>query len=436
MPDSSRRREWRLVYAAGFLYTLSLHKYFVRDPLSSGSGIQGYLEATLICSAFVCCIIATRCTRREYTPSSVIGYFATFGAFVLISSLRSFNPILSFGEGVLFFVVLGIGYLASRAGLVKRLFQSIYWTYTASLAVGLSIGILLPSRFPLFSIDDYNGRTRLSVFHTFPGVSGETAAYLILLAPLLFKRSRWASRLFLLLMNIAAGGKTSTVVLILLLLVEYFYKVRVARPWRVVTTISGVCALLCVGLYVPLLGSAEVPHLLSRGVGMIYGHDVGNEAVSLDGRLEIWRESIALLRGSPALGYGFDGVRITLINIASWSGQSHNGFLELGLAGGIPAVGIFLMGLFRVFRATWCSAPQVRRQTMLVFVYMMIIALTGITFNHPSDFGFLTLILLFHLGSRSMQRAYTFKPSSRTKLSSAYETLKLEPASLTAANKR
>ena len=116
-----------------------------------------------------------------------------------------------------------------QAGLANQLFQSIYWTYTASLIFGLILGVTLPSQFSLWNNDEFTGRTRLSVFGTFPGTMGETAAYLVLLAPILFRRSHWISRLFLILMNFAAGGKMSTAVLLLLLVIEYLYRIQAKR---------------------------------------------------------------------------------------------------------------------------------------------------------------------------------------------------------------
>jgi O-antigen ligase len=300
---------------------------------------------------------------------------------------------------LLLFCVLAIGYLTNQTGLATRFFQSLYWSYTVSLAFGLMLGLILPGRFPLWSVDDFTGRTRLSVYATFPGTMGETAAYLVLLSPIIFRRSHWLSRLFLVLMNFAAGGKTSTAVLLLLLAVEYISQIRSVRSWRVVALVGGSCLAVPVMLWVTL-GIHAGAQLLSRVTDMVYGHDIAAEAVSLDGRLALWKSSFGLLLDSPLLGYGFDGARETLIRVAEWSGSSHNAFLELGLAAGLSGLGIFLIGLAGVLRACWGSGPELRRRAFLVLAYMLSIAFTGITFNFPSYFGLLILTLLLYRSSK------------------------------------
>ncbi|MGB7898549.1 MAG: hypothetical protein WCF89_13935, partial [Candidatus Sulfotelmatobacter sp.] len=90
--------------------------------------------------------------------------------------------------------------------------------------------------------------------------------------------------------------------------------------------------------------------------------------------------------------------------IAWWSGHSHNGYLELGLAGGILSAAIFLIGIAEVFRACLGSAPGLRRRTLSVFVYMISIAFTGITFTFPSYFGLLILTLLYYVKHNADER--------------------------------
>ena len=145
-----------------------------------------------------------------------------------------------------------------------------------------------------------------------------------------------------------------------------------------------------------------------------YGHDVENEAVSLDGRLDLWRGSIRLLIDSPVLGYGFGGVREILTSIAAWSGSSHNGFLELcGWLGAFSDWGFFLNRLLSVFLTLACiRLLDLRQHTILVFIYMIMIALTGITFNFPSYFGIFILILLLYRSIQSRRASVSLSPRS------------------------
>jgi O-antigen ligase len=396
MPDLTDIRKRQLICVAGLLYALSLHKYLSRDPLSMQTGLQGVLEFGLQSAAFLCVVIAASRARRQYAPSVALLCFGAYGILALASSWRSFNPPLSFAKGLLFFAVLGTGCVASQLGLATRLFQAIYWAYTASLIVGLVLGVVLPVHFPLWSIDDYDGRTRLSVFCTFPGTMGETAAYLILLGPIIFRRSHWVSRLFLFAMNVVAGGKLSTAILLFLLAVEYLSNIRTTRSWRVVVLVTGACMAVCTCLYVALVRGADLGESLNRLVDMVYGHDVAARAAGFDGRLELWRGAVAILIRNPILGYGFDGARQILTRIAWWSGHSHNGFLEIGIAGGVLSAAIFLIGVAAVFQTCVSPSSNCRRGALFVFVYMITIACTGITFTFPSYFGLLILTLLYY----------------------------------------
>jgi O-antigen ligase len=167
----------------------------------------------------------------------------------------------------------------------------------------------------------------------------------------------------------------------------------------VVLLVNAVFLTLCAVFYVSVR-SDGLDRSLGRPLEMVYGQDVAAEAGSLDGRVDLWRGTTDLIIDNPVLGYGFDGARNVLMNIAEWSGSSHNGFLELALSGGAIGLVLFLVGLGTVFRACLRSSSDLRRRTLTVFAYMILIAFTGVTFNFPSYFGFLILTLLFY---RSLQ---------------------------------
>ena len=398
---SLARRRTALVYASGFLYALSLHKYLSRDALSGGGGVQGFLEFGFTMGALVFTFVALRSTRRRFPPSGALVCFALFGLFALASSWRSFNPALSLAKGLLYFAVLEMGYLAGQAGYFTRLFRGIYWTYTGSIIVGVFAGLAMPARFPLWTTDEFTGRSRFSVFGTFPGTMGETAAYLILLAPLIFRRPHWISRGLLLLANLLAGGKTSTVLLLGLLGMEYILKIRGARSWRAIGLVSALTCCFGALTYSSVIRGVDPASIAGDRLSNLYGHDVAAEAVSLDGRLSLWQGSFAVMVENPLLGYGVDGARDVMFKLASWSGSTHNGFLDLGIDGGIVALCFFMMGLTYVLRACMSTKVTLRSQLLLVFSYMFAIAWTGITFSFPSFFGLLVLVLLLFRAKES-----------------------------------
>jgi O-antigen ligase len=401
------QRLW-LVSIAGFLYTISLHKFATRDPLSGNTGLQAIIEISCIIGAFACIFIATWKTRRHYGPSIACICFVIYGFFSLASYWRSFNPSLSFVKGVLFLVVLATGYLVCQAELGQQYFRSLYWSYTALLVIGFVIGMVFPHQYPLFSVDAFSSRTRLSVFDTFPGVMGEDVGLLLLLVPLIKFKIGWVSQAFLFLSLIFAGGKTSTALLCALLLVRFLFGIRQLRSWRTVTVVCGIAAIICFGT-LSQLHSIRSSHVFVDSAESIYGTKVASDATSLDGRLALWTASLNMLQNAELLGYGFDGARETMLKVARWSGSSHNGYLELALSGGVLGLAFFLFGLFAVLRACFRAASPFSVYAFLVLTYMLINALIGLIFNFPSYFGILILVWLAYEA-----KAHTRGPEARS----------------------
>jgi O-antigen ligase len=400
------RRLW-LVDIAGFLFAVSMHKYAVRDGLSANTGIQGIIEFGCIIGAFLFVLSATWGQHRRYSPSIPSICFAIFGLFALASSWRSFYPILSFAKGTLLLVVLATGYLASQAGLGRRYLRAVYRSYALSLAVGLIVGIILPHIYPLFSVDEYSGRTVMSVFDTFFGVVGEDAALMLLLAPVVSEKPSWIACILLLVVNILAGGKTSTALLLLLLTIRLVYGICVWRRWGAVVFISGIAAIGALAMVATLHPEATF-HLFARSAVSIYGNQVGAEATGLDGRLGLWKGAISLLPTVPLLGYGFGGARDFLLKIAIWSGSSHNGYLEMALSGGILGFLFFVVGLCSAIQASLGASLVVRLRLLSVLAFILSDAITGGIFDNPSFVGFLVLVCVPYFATESSVPAGDF----------------------------
>ena len=389
---------WKLalVSAAGFFYAISMQKFFKRDPLSLNVGPEGPLEFALLTGTLGCVFFAASGAKRRYPASLPVLSFGIFGLFALASSWRSFNPSLSMVKGGLLFVVLAIGYLVNQAGLVERFFHAIYATFTFLLGLGLVAGFLFPAHYPLLNVEAYSGRTRLSLFATYPGAMGDCAALLILLAPIIRPKPSWYSLVFLFVINILAGGKTSSAVLILLLAVNLLFNLPRWQSWKSLALIAASTALILSLIYLSVGSPASSTRLIAKPASAIYGTEVASEAKSFDGRMQLWTGMSGILEDCKLLGFGFDGARDRLLRIESWSGQSHNGFLEMALAGGIFGLTFFIAGLIGVIQACLQAEPRFRRAALSVLAYMLILSLTGIIFNFPSYFGFLILMSLFY----------------------------------------
>jgi hypothetical protein len=385
-------QKW-LIGFAGFLYAVSMHKFAFRDPLSADTGIQAYIETVGMTGAFVCTALAVYRMQLTSARTRSCFCFAIFGLFALTSSFRSFFPPLSFAKGVLFLIVLATCYLANQCELGPDLMRSIYWCYIALLVIGFVTGLLLPDKYPLITMDEYSGRTRVSVFDTFPGTLGEDSGLLLLVAPLIRGRVGWTSQLFLFLVNLSAGGKTSTALLCILLAIRFLGH---SRPWRSRWAAIGLFAVTVMILAAALLQVpfGPVGRVLGQSAGTIYGTRVADDAVSFDGRINLWTASLGLLGEAQILGYGFDGAREVMLRVVEWSGSSHNGFLELGLSSGILGFIAFLVGLSSVAFDCLRAAPAIRLQAVCVLLFMLGTAVVGLTFNFPSYFGFVILIWL------------------------------------------
>ena len=224
----AERTPW-LVSLAAFLYAVSMHKYAVRNGLSSDTGIQGIVEMVGMLGAFFCALVATYHRKERYGFSLAYACFATLGVFALCSSWRSFYLPLSLVKGVIFLAVITTGYLLNQSGLGRHFFQSLYRWYFVSLLAGIVVGVLIPGKYPLFVLDEYSGRTDMQVLDTFFLVLGEEAALFLLLAPVIGRRVSILSQVCIFAINILAGGKVSTALLCTLLLLRY---VTGVRRWR------------------------------------------------------------------------------------------------------------------------------------------------------------------------------------------------------------
>ncbi len=370
-----------------------MHKFAVRNGLSSDTGIQGIIELTGMLGAFLCTLIVTHGRRRKYGFSPTYTCFAVLGIFALCSSWRSFYPALSFVKGIIFLAVITTGYLLNQSGLGRQYFRALYRWYVVSLLVGLVVGVLLPGMYPLFSIDEYSGRTTMQVFDTFFLVIGEDAALFLLLAPIIRGRIGILSQLFLFAVNIFAGGKVSTALLSTLLVLRYLTGVRRWRSWYTVSLFATGAAIVLIGTYAFLHHGLDT-RALSESAQAIYGTKVGVEAKGLDGRLGLWLGAIHLLGNVPLLGYGFEGFRDLLLQIAIWSGSSHNGYLEMALASGWIGFTAFLSGIAATVYACLRVGGRMSFYLLSVALFIIIDAMAGGSLHNPSFFGFLILLWL------------------------------------------
>jgi O-antigen ligase len=371
-PNESKRPQptSRLLLIAILLYTISLIKFFVRDPLSAQTGPQGAIELLLVMAASLMLIPALPGFRRKPFVSPVARAFVLFGALAAVSSLFSYDPILSFAKAISFTLVCGIAIIASDAFGPRQVIKYFYYSVISIFLIGLVIK--LASSGPLFERDDYSGRARFTMFAWHPGTLADLSALTLLVGAFLPKRPPLYLQLLLFCLNIATAARTSSALLLLVLLWVGFAAVRMTPR----------CLFLCgsVGLLVTLMtwASFQKPHGAAVMGQALYGDKFDEDVTTFSGRIEVWAAAETLVLHSIVLGYGLDGARDMLITNTSWkAGNAHNAVLELILTSGLPGALVFLGGWAGAARRAWLSGRFMRVRVLGIYVYMAVFGITA-----------------------------------------------------------
>jgi len=353
-----------------FLYAASSIKFFDRDPLSQQVGPQGPIQLGVLVFAALALFVSIHRHGRELVVPSSAKAFLAFGAVAAVSSLFSFYPLLSFAKGLAFLLVCGIAILASSAFRPAQVLKYLYYSFAIILAVELVVKF--GGGFPLFDVDDYSGRARLSLFGLHPLLLGELSSITLLSGFLLSKRPPLYCQVFLLVMAIASGSRTGSTFLIVAVLAVLLASVPLHPP----RLVSLYCCLGCVLMLLLLVGS-QTNDRLSEEIASItrplYGDTLSRDFPTLNGRTDVWDAAAPALAHSLLLGYGLGGARDVLVNHTSWdwvAGDAHNAFVELALGGGFPALLIFLLGWAGAVWRAWRLRGSLRVGTLVLYAYI------------------------------------------------------------------
>jgi len=366
--NTQTRPSPRALLFAMLLYAVSLVKFFARDPVSMRVGPQGAIELALLVTVAVMLSVSFHRHLRKLAVAPSAKAFLAFGAIALVSSVFSFYPLLSFAKGLSFILVCAIAIVASSAYQSARIIKYLYYSIVIILGIELAAGIIVG--WPLLDIDDYSGRVRLSLFGLHPTLLGELSAVTFLLGFLLPKRPPLCYQVFLFAMAIASGSRAGSTLFIVILLA-----MLLASVWRNLRSVSAGC---CLGslLAFTLVGIGINDHLsadVAPITRFLYGDTLARDLPTLNGRTDVWDAAAPALAHSVFMGYGLGGARDVLVNNTSWdwvAGDAHNAFIDLILAGGFPAVLIFLLGwagaVWRAFR----SRGSLRIAALGIYAYI------------------------------------------------------------------
>ena len=371
-------RHRRLVWVIGLIYSVSFYKYVKRDPLSGSLGIEAVLETGSVALAFALTVMmALKGGRRKFPPLPAMLYLFLFGLFTAVSAFRSFSPSLSLTKSILYFAVVGMAYLIAQMGFSWEFLKGMYSGFVAILLLGLGVGLAFPARFPLIHSEEWTERNRLSVFDTHPNSLAEMCAMMFLLGWILGGRRRVWVQVLLVAINLLAGEKTATAALVLMSGLCFLLE----RRWSPLRAV-GVAAAVGVLSMVAVLGLTDVANLIpakyaAKGAEAIYGTKTGGELQTMDGRKEVWAKGIDMAEDGVLVGYGMEGAREALLHAVSWSGQAHNGFLEIVLDAGVLGAALFLMGWLMLARAAMRGTREWMVRVGALHGLIMVLAIIG-----------------------------------------------------------
>jgi len=306
-----------------------------------------YFAAAII---IVALILALRDRLRAHIPSASQWLCVAFCACAIFSSTWSINPLYTLTRSLQATVLMGLAVVGLRlfgAAKVVTIVSKIAVVYALVMA-GLKVAFLVargnPSHLVQFRFKwAYNHPLEVASFFCIAGLfvlaaflyrkkPGVPTAIAFLLVSTFFvlivlTRSRAPLFTFLLVSGILVGSR--------------FLRVRISGFVFFGTLVLTLC--------LPLF---SVDSLVSGGHEFASGNNLLNTYVlrdqseetltTLTGRTKMWSEAVLILARRPFLGCGYQASRQELLELASWMGHAHNGFLAMALDLGV-LIPLFLL---------------------------------------------------------------------------------------------
>jgi O-antigen ligase len=385
------------------LYFLGIPKLFIRDPLSQEAGPQAIIELASLGAAFACAASAALMTGKvRRLPPGVVG-FLLFGAVTLLSSANSFWPALSTVKAITYICILVTALLwCSVCDPLKVLFY-IYCSIVLLCLLAIVLGIALPGTFPLFTVDEYSSRMRLSLFGSEYGGIGSITAIGFLLGRIKPLRVWPICQWLMFILTAATGGRAGILTLVIIL--------AAGAGWRYVRehgfdapfiACAFLMAFILVGFWFSASGGTAL-RPVSNAIEAFYGEQRMEDIQTLDGRTEVFPVALALAAAHPAIGWGMDGARNSLLRAVPWAGEAHNAYLDLLVSGGAAGFLLFVAGMAFCFRDSLRMSADYRRHALAIQCWVAIVAMIAAIFRGDQSFGVVIFVCLSLLSSRPAQ---------------------------------
>ncbi|MFB7145789.1 Wzy-type polysaccharide biosynthesis protein UppW [Agrobacterium deltaense] len=334
-----------LFFTVGFSPYISLSSTYQGSAMAAGSNLLNQLTAIILFFSFLAFMAKERSFSILFMPRLLMA--AIFGWFVL-TSLAGEAPLFSLRRLVMCAIicVLAGGFL--QLPRTERHFTTLLATSALIILFLCYFGItVLPSR----SIHQASDALEPLLAGDWRGVfrhkneAASVMAVLIIVGIYLCKRWSFIGGLSVLLLSLVflvkSGGKTALGLMPIIIAAGWLI-LRWPR-WRytVVTLFLAVFALVTVGTTVDPVFSQMLTKL-------------GLDA-SFTGRRDIWTVAIDYIRQSPLLGYGYqafwrsDALMSSFTENNTWATtapDSHNGYFDLLLAGGVPGLVLVMVWIY------------------------------------------------------------------------------------------
>jgi hypothetical protein len=419
-------RHPRAVLGASFVFVLLAGtKFRIR---SAEASLEGQLDAQivleLILYAAIGVAVATICMatlvreRRWRRPSAAEYVALVYGVIALLSTFWSVAPVLTLVRAAQLLVLLAFAmtsvrvFSPPRALWIASVGVIVYVLLCAALAAGL------PS---VFGPGEDGDTFRFTWFALRPVGAGTLAALAVVasLSALLRRPPTVSRKLPRNIPRVALGLGLLPLVVILLLTkargpllaciagacVLLFYQVRPRR--RLELAAVGTALIL----FTMMLGPDVEGWLATQDTRdsafstLLLRGQRSDDVLALSGRLELWEEVRPLVAHRILLGYGYQGSRGPLLDIASWAGYAHNAFLQtlldLGVAGCIALIAVLAAALIAPFTTRDGDRYWLRAAAAGLMVFLLLNALSSESFSAAPGIELLLVFLCALAGAPS-----------------------------------
>lgn len=383
-----------LVRISIMCYVIAIPRLETRNPIGESLGAAAWIDLGALGICISCALMAMAVRSQRIRAPGEVACFIAFGIISLLASPSSFWPELSAAKSLIFLaVVLAAGCWCSACHPLQVL-RYVYYAVVLMCLCGIVLGIMFPERWPLFFIGGYFSRMRLSLFGNQWGAMSVVTGVTFLIGRVRALHVWRSCQIFLFAITAASGSRFAFGMLVLAIAVEFALQHRRNEKARYLSIGSlSIVAAICVGaLFLPIYGAVINP--LGHMVDVVYGSHQAEQLQTLDGRTELFPVAVRLIADHPVVGWGVDGAREELIRKVPWSGEAHNGYLNVLLSAGVCGGLLFIAGLGLCLWRGVQSRLHESVNIIIIVSYVCIVALLAEAFQGYQSFCIVIIVCL------------------------------------------